>query len=60
MAVLKGNKEIGRYIGASVPTLIRHREEWKLPCWKVGRIVIANTEDLDRWKEEQKALMFND
>lgn len=60
MAVLKGNKEIGRYIGASVPTLIRRREEWKVPCWKTGNLVRANTEDLDRWKEEQKALMFND
>lgn len=60
MAILKGNKEIGKYIGASVPTVVRRREEWKLPCWKQGHVVRAKTEELDRWMQEQKAAMFND
>ncbi len=44
MSILKGAKEIGAYIGMSVPTFHRHKDVDGIPYYRAGRIICARTE----------------
>ncbi len=52
MSILKGAKEIGAYIGMSVPTFHRHKDVDGIPYYRAGRIICARTEKLDEWMEK--------
>lgn len=51
--VLKGAKEIGRYIGMSIATFHRHKDKDSIPYYRAGRTIVARSEDLDEWMEKQ-------
>lgn len=51
--IIKGQKEIGRYIGMSVPTFHRHKDKDAIPYYRAGRNICARTEDLDAWIASQ-------
>lgn len=53
MAIIKGQKAIGEYIGYSVPSVSRHKDKDAIPYYRAGRTICARTEDLDRWISEQ-------
>lgn len=53
MAIIKGQKAIGQYIGYSVPSVARHKDKDRIPYYRAGRIICARSEDLDRWIQMQ-------
>lgn len=46
--ILKGGKEIARYLHIGIATFERHRDE--IPHWRIGRLIFADKNALDRWK----------
>ena len=53
MMVIKGAKDIGRYIGMSIATFHRHKDKDSIPYYRAGRTIVARSEDLDKWMEKQ-------
>lgn len=53
MAIIKGQKAIGEYIGYSVPSVSRYKDKDRIPYYRAGRIICARSEDLDRWIQMQ-------
>lgn len=47
--VIKGAKDIGRYIGMSVATFHRHKDADEIPYFRIGRTCCARSEDLSEW-----------
>lgn len=59
MAIIKGQKAIGDYIGYSVPSVARHKDKDRIPYYRAGRIICARSEDLDRWIQMQVDKTWN-
>lgn len=53
MAIIKGQKAIGQYIGYSVPSVARHKDKDRIPYYRAGRTICARSEDLDMWIQMQ-------
>lgn len=53
MAIIKGQKAIGEYIGYSVPSVQRNKDKRSIPYYRAGKNICARSEDLDRWIQEQ-------
>ena len=53
MAIIKGQKAIGEYIGYSVPSVQRNKDKCNIPYYRAGRNICARSEDLDRWIQMQ-------
>lgn len=47
--ILKGAKDIGAYIGMSVPTFHRHKDKDGIPYFRAGHNICARSEDLSEW-----------
>ncbi len=58
--LLKGARDIGAYIGMSVPTFHRHKDVDAIPYFRAGHNICARSEDLDAWIDRQIAKEEND
>lgn len=60
MAIIKGQKAIGGYIGYSVPSIQRNKDKCSIPYYRAGHNICARSEDLDAWINRQVEKMMQE
>ena len=53
--LLSGGREIAAVTGLKVRQVFHHAEAGRLPCFRIGRTIVAREDAVRSWLDEQEA-----